>query len=128
MTLGTAYRRLHLITESERANRRGLELAEIEMRRNPKSGYVRACLSYMSASLGDRRRAESDIAQALQLSPADADTRRMAVRTYELLGRREDALNVLRGSPADVLFDVSRYPDLAGLRRDSRFNETRFSL
>jgi hypothetical protein len=123
MNLGTAYRRLHLLTESERANRRGLELAEEEMRRNPKNGYVRACLSYMSASLGDRRRAESEVAQALQLSPGDANTRRIAVKTYELLGRREDSLAVLSTSPLDVLSEVNRYPDLAGLRRDPRFIE-----
>ena len=70
---------------------------------------------------GTAGRAESEIAQALQLSPGDNNTRRMAVKTYEALGRRDDSIAVLSTSPYDVLADVSRYPDLADLSRDSRF-------
>jgi tetratricopeptide (TPR) repeat protein len=123
MNLGTAYRRLHLRIDSERANRRGLELAEAEMRNNPKSGYVRACVAYLCARLGDRSRAESGIVQAEQLSPGDSDVRRMAVKTYEALGERERSLEVLAASPREVLADVSRYPDLADLSSDSRFKK-----
>ena len=121
MNLGTAYRRLNLSTEAERANRRALALVEAEVEKNPRNGYTRACLAYLCAWLGDRGRAESEIAQALQLAPGDNETRRMAVKTYEALGRREDSLAVLSTSPYDVLADVSRYPDLADLSRDSRF-------
>jgi tetratricopeptide (TPR) repeat protein len=121
MNLGTAYRRLNLRTDAERANRRGLELVEAEMKKDPRNGYVRSCLAYLSAWLGDRRRAESEVAQALQLAPGDSDTRRMAVKAYEALGRREDSLAVLSTSPAQVVADVGRYPDLADLQKDSRF-------
>ena len=121
MNLGQAYRRLNLRAEAERANRRALELVEAAMAKNPRSGYVRACLAYLCAWLGERRRAESEIAQALQLSPNDHDARRMAVKTYEALGRREDSLAVLSASPPDVRADVGRYPDLADLHRDPRF-------
>jgi tetratricopeptide (TPR) repeat protein len=123
MNLGTAYRRLNRKADAERANRRGLDLVEAEMRKNPRGGYARACLAYLCAWLGDRRRAESEIAQALQLSPHDGDTRRVAVKTYEALGRRDDALFVLGSSPASVLADVSRYPDLLDLRNDTRFQK-----
>ena len=34
---------------------------------------------------------------------------------HEALGRREDTLSVLRGSPRGMLAEVSRYPDLADL-------------
>jgi eukaryotic-like serine/threonine-protein kinase len=121
MNLATAYRHLQLARDAERANRRGIELAEAEMRNNPKSGYIRACLAYMSAWVGDRTRADFEIAQALQLSPTDSNVRRMAVKTYEALGRRRDALDVLSGAGSDVLAHVSGWPDLADLRADSRF-------
>jgi tetratricopeptide (TPR) repeat protein len=121
MNLGIAYRRVNLTAESERANRSGLELAEAEMRKNPRRGYVRSFLAYLSARLGDRRRAESEVAQALQVSPNDADVRWMVVMTYEALGRREDTLAILSASPYEVLADLNRYPDLADLHKDSRF-------
>ncbi len=121
VNLGIAYRRLNLTAESELANRRGLELAEAELRMNPRSGYVRSYLAYLCARLGDHGRAESEIAQALQLSPQDVDTRWFAAKTYEALGRREDTLAVLDASPESVLVEASRYPDLADLQKDSRF-------
>jgi len=123
INLGIAYRRTNLAGESQRANRRGLAAAEAEVRRNPRNGYVRACLAYLCARAGDRPRAESEVAQALQLSPKDIDARWMAVAAYEALGRREDALAVLRDSPPGLAADVSRFPDLAGLAGDPRFLE-----
>ena len=121
MDLGTAYRRANLMSESERAYRRGLELAEDEIRKNPRSGYVKSHLAFLCARLGDKQRADSEIAQALQLSPNDADVRWMATATYEALGRRDDTLAVLRASPQEVIADVSRWPDMADLHQDSRF-------
>jgi serine/threonine protein kinase/tetratricopeptide (TPR) repeat protein len=121
MNLGTAYRRLHLKSESERAYRRGLDLAEVEMTNNPRNGVVRAHLAYLCAQTGDRQRAESEIAQSLQLSPNDAETHFMAAITYEALGRRNDTLSILASSPASVLRDLSRWPDVADLHKDSRF-------
>jgi serine/threonine-protein kinase len=121
MNLGNAYRRVGLPADAERANRRGLALAEAEMTKNPRSGYARSHLAYLCARLGDRRRAESEIAQALQQSPSDADTLWMAAVTYEALGRRNETLSVLASSPAGVLADLSRWPDVADLRQDSRF-------
>jgi eukaryotic-like serine/threonine-protein kinase len=121
MNLGTACRMANRPAESARAYRRGLELAEADMRKNPRSGYVRSLVAFLCARLGDGRRADSEIAQALQLSPADADVHWMAAATYEALGRRKDTLAVLNTSPSEVIADVSRWPDMADLRRDSRF-------
>ena len=121
MNLGTAYRRVRLGSESRQAYRHGLDLAESEMIRNPRSGSVRAHLAYLCTQLGERRRAESEIAQALQQSPNDGDTRWMAAITYEALGRRNDTLSILTDSPVGVLADVSRWPDVADLHKDSRF-------
>jgi serine/threonine-protein kinase len=121
MNLSIACRRAGLMAESRKACSRGLELAEAEMTKNPRDGYVRSALGYLAGRLGDARRAESEIAQALRLSPADADTRFFAALTYEALGRRQDTLAVLGASPKDVIADLSRWPEVEGLQRDPRF-------
>ena len=41
--------------------------------------------------------------------------------TYELLGERKETLRVLQDSSPQQLLDVSRWPDLADLQKDSRF-------
>ena len=123
MNLGDAYRRAHVPEESQLAYRRSLELVEKDMAQNPRDGDVRARLAYLCARLGDRQRAESEVAQALQLSPESTDTRGIAVWTYEALGKRDDALAILRDSSDHVLASVVRRPDLAELRKDSRFQQ-----
>jgi Flp pilus assembly protein TadD len=121
MNLGTAYRRAGLKHLAKQAYRRGFDLADSEMIRDPRSGSVRANLAYMAAQLGDRRRAKTEIAEALGQMPNDSDTRYMAALTYEALGRRDDTLAVLAASPSGVIEDVSRWPDMADLVKDSRF-------
>jgi Flp pilus assembly protein TadD len=121
MDLGICYRRMNLKAESEQTNRRGLALAEAEIARNPRSGYVESLMAYLCAQLGDRRRAESEIKRALQLSPNDADVRWMTALTYEALGKRESTLAALSAAPAELIADVSRWPDVADLRHDPRF-------
>jgi tetratricopeptide (TPR) repeat protein len=123
INLGAAYRRLHRLAEAGRANRKALELAEAEMRKYPWNGYVRSCVAYLYAWLDLPGRAELEIAEALQLSPQDSDARLMAVKTYEALGLRDDALTVLNNSSPGLLADVNRHPDLAALRADSRFQK-----
>lgn len=121
MNLGTAYRRSGLARHSKRAYQQALDMAEIDMAENPRSGPVRSHLAYLCTQLGAGRRAASEIAQALEQSPNDANTRFMAVVTYEALRQRDETLNILRSSPAGVLADVSRWPDVADLRADPRF-------
>jgi eukaryotic-like serine/threonine-protein kinase len=123
MNLGTAYRRSNQIKASRQAYQRSLELAEKELARDPRDGLVRSRVAYLCASLGNRARAESEIAQAMQLSPEDANARDMAVDVYEALGRREDALAILRNSPDSVLLAAIGWPDLAELHKDSRFQQ-----
>jgi tetratricopeptide (TPR) repeat protein len=121
--LAIAYRRMNLPAEEERASRRALAMAERDLARDPRSGDVRSHLAHLSARLGDRGRAEAEIAQALRQAPNDATTRWMAVMTYEALGRREAALAILRSAPPELLADLNRWPDAAGLCRDTRFLE-----
>jgi serine/threonine protein kinase/Flp pilus assembly protein TadD len=123
MELGNCYRRTKQVDEAERANRRGLELAETELARNPRDGRVRAWLAYLCARLGDRQRAESEIAQALQLASNGPLMRGQAAVTYEALGLRDATLSVLSDAPPELLADLSRWPDLADLQKDSRFSQ-----
>ncbi|MEO8591704.1 MAG: protein kinase [Candidatus Solibacter sp.] len=121
MYLGIAYRRTKRTAESVAANRHGQELAESEMARNPRDGYVRSIRGYFAAALGDRGRAESETAQALILAPGDAETRWMAILTYEALAEREASLAVLSRSSRPQLMDITRWPDVADLSQDFRF-------
>jgi tetratricopeptide (TPR) repeat protein len=123
MNLGDAYRRTNSPADALRAYGRSLELAEGEIARDPGDGAIRSRVAYLYARLGDRRRAESEIAQALQLSPKSADTRIAAVWTYEALGNREASLAALRDSSDSVVAATLRRTDLADLHHDSRFQE-----
>jgi len=123
MNLAICYHLLGRATESEQANRRGRDLADGEVARNPRDGRIRANLAFLSARLGDRRRAISEAAQALRFSGDNADTRFMTAYAYEVLGQRADALSVLSASPRQVIADVSRWPDMAALQADPQFSQ-----
>jgi len=121
LTLSTAWAMAGKTRLSRDAARQGLALAEGELRRNPRSGYIRSALGYMAARTDDRARAESEIEQALQLSPLDANARFFAATTYEVLGLRDRTLAVLTSAPPQVLADLNRYPEVTSLRTDPRF-------
>jgi len=121
MYLGIAYRRANLPGESERANRRGVQVAEEQILLDPGTGAAHSCLAYLCARLGDGSRAESEIKQALQLTPDDAAARWMAALTYEALGFPDKSIEVLQKAPRGVLADLSRWPDVAELAKNPRF-------
>ncbi|MGD0298103.1 MAG: protein kinase [Bryobacteraceae bacterium] len=120
LNLGIAYNREGLEHDAEAAFRSGLAVAEKDLIQDPRDGLGHAQLAYLAARLGDSQRAEFEIGQALQLSRDNSDTCLIAVLTYEALRHREDTLGLLTSSPA-VLPQLSRYPELADLRRDPRF-------
>jgi serine/threonine protein kinase/Flp pilus assembly protein TadD len=123
--LGLADGRIGLDSESKAAFGHGLELAERNLTGNLRDGRQRAYLAYFAARLGNRTQSESEIAQALQLSPDDADTCVMAAWTYEALHRREQTINFLASLPPALVHSVAEeltdYPEMAELRRNPRF-------
>ena len=123
MYLAIAWRRLGNRVEAARASRRGLELAETDMARDPRSGYTRSFLAYLCTQLGYASRAEAEIAQALQLSPHDADAGTMAVWTYEALHKRPEALKVTAGLSPETLARLNQWPELSDLQRDPQFRQ-----
>ena len=121
--LGIAYRRSGLLSESKQAFQNGIDIAERELVSNPSSGLYRAYVGFLSAQLGDRRRAEAEIAQALQSSPKHTDVLWIAAITYEALQQRNETLSVVANFPAGLIADLNRWPDVAELRENSRFQQ-----
>jgi tetratricopeptide (TPR) repeat protein len=123
INLGTSQRRANFPKEAEQAYQKGLDLAEIALARNPKDGYEESCLAYLCARLGDQRRSESEAARALQGSAGAINVRWMVALTYEALGQHDRTLAIIKDAPASVLDRLNRFPDLAELRADSRFQQ-----
>lgn len=121
--LADSDRRLGRAQEADAAYRKARDIALGMLTRNPLNGYVRGYVAYISARLGDRKRAEDEIAQALQMSNGETKVIRHAVLTYEAVGKRDRAFQVLKGANSQVLQELSRQPDLADFRHDPRFKE-----
>lgn len=131
MDLGICYRRLDRQQEADRANRRGKQAAEAAKLLNPRLGIARAYLAYFDSQLAqlegdgakDAEEAESEISQAVTLSPDGVEVRWIAALTYEALGQRDATLSLLSSAPHDLLALLNRWPELAGLGRDPRFSQ-----
>ncbi len=121
--LGDSDRRLGRLRDARAAYRKAMDLAQSELKANPKQGYTRAFVAYLAARLDDSKRAENEISQALQLSPADNEVIRCAVLTYEALGQRDLAFAALRSATPELLSKLDRQPDLADFRQDLRFRQ-----
>ena len=123
MNLADACRRTNVPGVVQQAYTRALQLTRQEIERNPQNAYVRGCIAYLLARLGYPEEAEHEIRQSLALPSANADTRRMAVRTYECLGRRKQTLEVLKDAPRTLLEEIAEFPEMKNLRQDPGFIE-----
>lgn len=121
--LADSERRLARVQEANAAYRKARDKALQALNNNPLKGYDRGFVAYMSARLGDRKNAENEIAQALQMSKGETKVIRNAVLTYEALGERDRAIQVLKGATSELLRELDRQPDLADFRLDPRFRE-----
>ncbi|HEV8146421.1 MAG TPA: tetratricopeptide repeat protein, partial [Bryobacteraceae bacterium] len=119
--LGDAYRHLRKRKEAQQAYLAGQKLAEQEVARNPRQASARVRLAILCAFLGESRRAESELLQALSLDPENAGVMRESSIAYEFLRQREKTLAVLQNAPKYLLEDLNRQPDTGQLRKDSRF-------
>ena len=123
LNLGDSNRRTGHLDEATTAYRKGMDLALVELKDNPRLGFTRAYVAYFAARLGDTKRAQDEISQALQLSPGDSKVIRKAVLTYEALGLRDRAIQVLSGATPELFQELDRQPDLADFRQDIRFKQ-----
>jgi tetratricopeptide (TPR) repeat protein len=115
--LGDAYRQLRRYKKAVAAYHTGRDLAEDEVARNPRQAFSRVQLGLICAELGDARRAEFEVSQALALEPGNTAVVREAAIAYEALGRHDQALQLLRKAPARTLSELSRHPDMKQLRQ-----------
>ena len=123
LNLADSDRRLGRVAKANSAYRKAMDLALAELMENPKLGYPRAFVAYFAAQLGDHKRADQEIRQALQLSPGDKKVIRRAVFTYEVLGQRDNAIGTLNRATPDLLRELNREPDLADFCQDIRFKQ-----
>jgi tetratricopeptide (TPR) repeat protein len=121
--VGDAYRHLSRPQDAAKAYHTAQGLAESQVARNPRDPFVRAVLARLSALLGERRRAEFEIAQALSLNSGLTRVIRTAASTFEILGERDKTLQVLGNAPWRLLDDLNRQPDMKDLQRDPQFQE-----
>jgi serine/threonine protein kinase/tetratricopeptide (TPR) repeat protein len=121
--LGDAYRHLGKAADAKRAYQAAYKLAEQEVARNPRQASTRARLAIVSAYLGERARAESELAQALSLEPESAGVLRDSAIVYEFLGRLDNAIAVLENAPKFLLEDLAHQPDTRRLQNDARFKD-----
>jgi tetratricopeptide (TPR) repeat protein len=121
--LGDAYRHLGKRKQAQQAYQAGQKLAEQEVARNPRQALGRVRLAILCAFLGDQRRAESELSQALSLEPENAGIMRESAIAYEFLGQLDKALAVLQNAPRYLLEDLNRQPDTKMLQKDARFQD-----
>jgi tetratricopeptide (TPR) repeat protein len=121
MDLGTCFRRTGRPLQAREAYSKAMQLAESALAIDARSGGTHAYVGYLAAQLGDARRAETEIGQALNLLPTDADVQFNAALTWEALGKRDQTLQVARTMNRQTLEDLSRWPDVASLTQDPRF-------
>ncbi len=119
--LAGGYRNLGRSNDSIQSYRAGRRLAEDDVGRDPRDANSRALLALLAARLGDAHAAEKELAQTLALQPAGAIVLRNTVIAFEVLGKRQRTLEILRNAPAFLLEELSHDPDTRELSRDPRF-------
>ena len=95
--------------------------AEDRLLDNLQDSGEQAILAYCLAQIGDRAGAMREIGRALQRSPDARSVQRYGVLTYESLGERELALQVLRTSTPAVLEELEASWGTDALQRDPRY-------
>jgi len=102
-------------------------MAEAALARTPQSPVLLSQLSYYDAKLGHKDKAPDLARKATLLAPNDTQTLLRAARTFELVGRRDQALEnvaaaLKNGAPPDTVFKgKSDSDEVKGLVADARY-------
>lgn len=121
LNLATAHMYLGRLDEARDYFQRAIASAEARLRVNLQESAQRAILAYCLAHTGESARARFEIEQALRHSPDDRAVRRYAVLTFERLGQRERALDILKGASPQVLDELEASFGTEQLQRDPRY-------
>jgi serine/threonine protein kinase/tetratricopeptide (TPR) repeat protein len=109
-------------SEKSRAGyQQAVRLALAELQFNSRNIVVRSSLAAFYASLGDKKKALEEIAQARKEAPKDFFVLRKCVLVYELAGQRGQALDALRELVwnGGALEDLDTDPAVAGLLKEA---------
>jgi serine/threonine-protein kinase len=123
--LGDAYRWVPgNATKSKDAYTRAIQLLREQLAKDPSQGPSRSRLALYLAKTGDTSSALAELGKVLTPDVAEVNTLFRGAVTYELAGRRDDALTTLqraldRGYP---LVEIRMDPELANLRTDVRYH------
>jgi len=100
-----------------------IQLAEQQAAANPDDADLRSDLAIYYAKLPDAAKALAIIARARRLDPMNPEVLFKAALVYELMGRRNQAIDALDLALQEgySLDEVRREPDLAELRKDPRY-------
>ena len=121
VNLGDSYRRTRQSHKAQKAWSQGLAATRKALLANPYDAGARAYSGYLCSRLGDRIEGEQQTLQALQFAPSDAKVKRRVILTLELLGRRDQVIELLRTARPDMLKEIHAHPDLDNLRADPRY-------
>jgi Tfp pilus assembly protein PilF len=122
LNLADAHAYLGNRTEATVYFRRAITRAEERLRDNLQNSGLRAILAYCLAQVGDSSRARFEIDQALQHSPNDRSVQRYGVLTFESVGERDRAFEILRRSTRQVLEELEVSWGTEQMRRDPRYD------
>ena len=111
--LGDAQRHLGRAKEAAASYRRGREVAQAEITRNPRRGGVAFAAGMAERATGQiRSGAKFEMSQALAMEPENRSVIRDATFSYELMGLRDEAFTVLRRASRNLLEELNHQPDV----------------
>lgn len=113
------------VESSRDSYRRAITLIQVMLRHSPDDPKINSRLALYSAYAGSQDDALKHVTQAVQLAPTLPDIQFRAALTYELIGKRNEAMAALqqaleRGYPLNL---IESAPDLLTLRRDVRYQK-----
>jgi tetratricopeptide (TPR) repeat protein len=104
---------------------RAIQLAEKKLVTNPRDAYLRSNLAVYYAKSGQNKNALAEISKARKIEPNDVQILFDCILVFEIVNQRDKAIHALqeyieRGGSMETVRD---YPDLSGLRADSRYQK-----
>ena len=104
---------------------RAIQLAEKKLVTNPRDAYLRSNLAVYYAKSGQNKNALAEISKARKIEPNDVQILFDCILVFEIVNQRDKAIHALqeyieRGGSMEAVRD---YPDLSGLRADSRYQK-----